>query len=166
MKTGIVGAGISGLATGQAILARLPFAEVVIFEAAAQTGGKILSEITPEGYLCEWGVNGFLDKSPRTLELCDEIGLTPVPADSAANRRYVYSEGELHRLPEKPRQFLQSKLLSVPGRLRVIAEVFTRKTDQADQTLAEFGTRHLGSEAFEKLIDPMASGVSPETRRL
>jgi oxygen-dependent protoporphyrinogen oxidase len=159
VKTGIVGAGISGLATGQAILARLPISEVVIFEAAAQTGGKVLSEITAEGYLCEWGVNAFLDKSPRTLELCDEIGLTPVPADSAASRRYVYSEGELHRLPEKPRQFLQSKLLSVPGRLRVIAEVFTRKTDQTDETLAEFGTRHLGREAFEKLIDPMASGV-------
>jgi len=109
--------------------------------------------------LCEWGVNAFLDKSPRTLELCKEIGLTPVPGDAAAKKRYVFSEGELHQLPEKPPQFLTSKLLSVPGRLRVIGEVFTRKTQKTDETLEEFGTRHLGREAFEKLIDPMASGV-------
>ena len=159
MKTGIVGAGISGLATGQAILASEPKAEVVIFEAGPQTGGKVLSEITAEGYLCEWGVNAFLDKSPRTLELCREIGLTPVPGNSAAKKRYVFSAGQLHQLPEKPSQFLRSKLLSVPGRLRVIGEAFTRKSDKTDETLEEFGTRHLGREAFEKLIDPMASGV-------
>lgn len=159
MKTGIIGAGISGLATAQAILVQDPHAEVVVLEAAAHTGGKILTEITAEGFLCEWGVNAFLDKSPRTLELCREIGLTPVPADVSAKKRYVFSEGELHQLPEKPPQFLASKLLSVPGRLRVMGEVFTRKTDRADETLEQFGTRHLGREAFEKLIDPMASGV-------
>ena len=159
MKTGIIGAGISGLATAQAILVQDPNAEVVVLEAAAHTGGKILTEITAEGFLCEWGVNAFLDKSPRTLELCKEIGLTPVPADVSAKKRYVFSQGELHQLPEKPPQFLASKLLSVPGRLRVMGEVFTRKTDRADETLEQFGTRHLGREAFEKLIDPMASGV-------
>ena len=159
MKTGIVGAGISGLATGQAILAKDPTSEVVVFEAGTHTGGKVISEITPEGYLCEWGVNAFLDKSPRTLELCKEVGLTPVSGDVAAKKRYVFSAGELHQLPEKPPQFLTSKLLSVPGRLRVIGEVFTRGTGKTDETLEEFGTRHLGREAFEKLIDPMASGV-------
>lgn len=159
MKTGIVGAGISGLATGQAILARNPHSEVVIFEAGARTGGKVISETTREGYLCEWGVNAFLDKSPRTLELCREIGLTPVSGNSAAKKRYVFSESELHQLPEKPPQFFSSKLLSVAGRLRVIGEIFSRKTDKTDESLEEFGTRHLGREAFEKLIDPMASGV-------
>ena len=159
MKTGIVGSGISGLAIGQALLARDLHAEVVIYEAGTHTGGKVLSELTAEGYLCEWGVNAFLDKSPRTLELCREIGLTPVSGNLAAKKRYVFSEGELHQLPEKPPQFLASKLLSIPGRIRVMGEVFSRKTDKTDETLAEFGTRHLGREAFEKLIDPMASGV-------
>ena len=159
MKTGIVGAGVSGLATGQAILARDPGAEVVLFESRARTGGKVLSEITSEGYLCEWGVNAFLDKSPRTLELCEEIGLEPVSADTAAKKRYVFSEGELHQLPEKPPQFLSSRLLSLPGRMRVIGEIFSGRARKPDETLEEFGTRHLGREAFQKLIDPMASGV-------
>jgi len=159
VKTAIVGAGVSGLATAQAILARDPQAEVVVLESAGRVGGKVWSERTPEGYLCEWGVNAFLDKSPRTLELCSEIGLTPLPADVAAKKRYVYSEGELHKLPEKPPEFLASRLLSVPGRLRVIAEVFSGRAKKPDETLEEFGTRHLGREAFQKLIDPMASGV-------
>ena len=159
MKTGIVGAGISGLATAQAILAQDSNSEVVVFEAKARTGGKVRTQITPEGFLCEWGVNGFLDKSPRTLELCKEIGLNPVSADEAAKKRYVYSEGRLHQLPENPPQFLTSNLLSITGRIRVIGEVFSGKTRKADESLEEFGTRHLGREAFEKLVDPMASGV-------
>jgi len=159
VKTGIVGAGISGLATGQAILAGDPQAEIIIFEAQDRAGGKVLTEKTPEGYVCEWGVNGFLDKIPRTLELCDEIGLSPLGADEAAKKRFVFSEGRLHKLPEKPPEFLASRLLSFPGRLRVLAEVFAGRATREDETLAEFGTRHLGREAFEKLIDPMASGV-------
>ena len=159
MKISIVGAGISGLATAQAVLNRKPDAEITIFEADQRIGGKVWTETSPDGYLCEGGVNGFLDKIPRTLELCSETGLSPLPADVSAQKRYVYSRGELHKLPEKPPEFLKSRLLSVRGRLRVIYETVAGGTNNPDETLAEFGTRRLGSEAFDKLIDPMASGV-------
>jgi len=159
VKISIVGAGISGLATAQAILARRPDTEIVIFEADQRVGGKVRTEMSPEGYLCEVGVNGFLDKIPRTLELCRQAGVAPVPADAAAQKRYVYSRGELHKLPEKPPEFLTSRLLSIPGRLRVLFEIIAGGTDNPDETLAEFGTRRLGREAFDRLLDPMASGV-------
>ncbi len=159
MKINIVGAGISGLATAQAILTRKPDAEIQIFESSMRVGGKVWTEISPQGYLCEGGVNGFLDKIPRTLELCREAGVAPVPANEAAKKRYVYSRGELHQLPEKPPQFFTSNLLNIPGRLRVIYEIFAGGTDNPDETLEEFATRRLGKEAFERLIDPMASGV-------
>ncbi len=159
MKISIVGAGISGLATAQAILSRNPNAEIELFESDRRVGGKVWTETSPEGFICEGGVNGFLDKIPRTLELCREIGLTPVSADAAAQKRYVYSQEVLHKLPEKPPEFLRSRLLSVSGRLRVLYEMVVGGTDKEDESLAEFGTRRLGREAFEKLIDPMASGV-------
>lgn len=159
MKISIIGAGISGLATAQAILNRKPDTEITIFEADNRIGGKVWTETGSEGYLCEGGVNGFLDKIPRTLELCKEVGVTPVAADIAAQKRYVFSRGELHKLPEKPPEFLKSRLLTVPGRLRVIYELIAGGTNNPDETLAEFGTRRLGSEAFDRLIDPMASGV-------
>jgi len=159
LKISIVGAGISGLATAQAVLAMKPDADIIIYEADQRVGGKVWTEISPEGYLCEGGVNGFLNKIPRTLELCEEVGVIPVSADPAAEKRYVFSHGELHKLPEKPPEFLFSRLLSVPGRLRVMYEIFAGGTGNPDETLAEFGTRRLGREAFERLIDPMASGV-------
>lgn len=159
MKVNIVGAGISGLATAQAVLARKPDAELNVYEAADRVGGKVWTEISSEGYLCEGGVNGFLNKIPRTLDLCKETGVTPMAADAAAAKRYVYSRNALHKLPEKPPQFFSSKLLSIPGRLRVIYELIAGGTDKTDETLEEFATRRLGREAFDKLIDPMASGV-------
>ena len=159
MKIAIVGAGISGLATAQAILSRNPRAEITVFESAQRVGGKVWTETSAGGYICEGGVNGFLDKVPRTLELCREIGLAPVAANAAAQKRYVYSNGQLHRLPETPPQFLSSRLLSVTGRMRVLGEVLVRRASKEDESLAEFGARRLGREAFEKLIDPMASGV-------
>ena len=159
MKISIVGAGISGLATAQAILTRKPNAEITIFEAGQRIGGKVWTESSADGYLCEGGVNGFLDKIPRTLELCQEAGVSPVRADASAQKRYVFSRGELHKLPEKPPEFLKSRLLSVPGRLRVIYETIAGGTDNPDETLGQFATRRLGKEAFERLIDPMASGV-------
>jgi oxygen-dependent protoporphyrinogen oxidase len=159
VKISVVGAGVSGLATAQAVLARKPDAEITLFEADRRVGGKVWTETSPDGYLCEGGVNGFLDKIPRTLELCREVGVSPVRADASAQKRYVYSQGELHKLPEKPPEFLKSRLLSVRGRLRVIYETIAGGTDNPDETLAQFGTRRLGREAFEKLIDPMTSGV-------
>ena len=159
MKISIVGAGISGLATAQAVLTRKPDAEITLFEADQRTGGKVWTETGPEGYLCEGGVNGFLDKIPRTLDLCKQIGVSPLRADVTAQKRYIFSRGELHKLPEKPLEFLQSRLLSLRGRSRVIYEIFAGGTDNPDETLAQFGTRRLGSEACDRLIDPMASGV-------
>ena len=159
MNISIVGAGISGLATAQAILKRKPDAEITIFEAGQRVGGKVWTELSPEGYLCEGGVNGFLNKIPRTLELCKELGVSPVTADESAQKRYVFSRDELHKLPEKPPEFLKSRLLSIPGRLRVIYEIIAGGTDVDDETLAQFATRRLGKEASERLIDPMASGV-------
>jgi len=159
MRVAIAGAGISGLATAFAVLEQQPGVEIRIFEASGRPGGKVFTEKTPAGYLCEWGVNGFLDKSPPTLELARKLGLEVMPADLSAKRRFVFSEGALHKLPEKPPEFFTSKLLSPGARLRVVGEVFSARAKQSDETLAEFGTRHLGREAFEKLIDPMASGV-------
>jgi len=159
VKINIVGAGISGLATAQAILAKNPAADITLFEAGQRTGGKVWTETSTEGYLCEGGVNGFLDKVPETLELCRETGLLPLPADISAKKRYVFSHNQLHKLPEKPPEFLKSKLLSVRGRLRVILETVAGGTDIDDESLAQFATRRLGREASERLIDPMASGV-------
>ncbi len=94
LKINVVGGGISGLATAQAILAAMPSAEIIILESARRAGGKVWTELSPEGYLCEGGVNGFLNKIPKTLESCAELGISPLGADIAAQRRYVFSRNK------------------------------------------------------------------------
>lgn len=159
MRTIIVGGGISGLATAHALLEKEPGHELVVLEASSRVGGKVWSDKSPEGYLCESGVNAFLDNKPKTLELSHALGLTPVTSFDASRHRFVYSGNQLHELPGSPPAFLTSQLLSISGRLRVMLETLIPRGKIQDESLAEFAIRRLGHEAFEKLIDPMASGV-------
>ncbi|WP_455199857.1 protoporphyrinogen oxidase [Kaarinaea lacus] len=159
MKTIIVGAGISGLATAHALLEQQPDLELYVFESADRPGGKIWSEKTSEGYLCEWGVNAFLDSKPKTIELAKSLNLSPVTSYDASRHRFVYSDHKLRKLPGSPPAFLKSDLVSWPGKLRIAMETLVPRASKDEETLKEFAMRRLGREAYEKLIDPMASGV-------
>lgn len=174
-RIAIIGAGISGLTAACAIE---EFAQrhhldltVQVIEKQDRTGGKIWS-IKEEGYLCEWGPNGFLDNKPMTLDFCRRLQIEErlLRSDDNARKRYIYADNVLHRLPENGPSFLSSKLISWPGKLRLAAEaVIPRRTDMTDETLAEFGRRRLGKEALDKLISPMVSGIfagDPETMSL
>ena len=157
MRVIVVGGGVSGLSVAWSLM-REPGFDVTLFEASERIGGKVHSEQV-DGYLCEWGVNGFLDKEPKTLEVAGAVSTTPVRSSDASRERYICSGGKLHRLPESPGAFLASGLISVMGKLRLAMEPFIARGDFEDESLADFGRRRLGREAFEMLIDPMASGI-------
>jgi len=174
-RIAIIGAGISGLATAHAIQTQAREAgleiETVILEKEDRLGGKIWS-IKDEGFLCEWGPNGFLDNKPMTLEFCDRLGIRDrlLRSDDNARKRFIYSGKILNRLPENGPSFLKSKLISWPGKIRLATEMFRpARLDDVDETLADFGRRRLGAEALDKLIAPMVSGIfagDPETMSL
>ncbi|MBI5208472.1 MAG: protoporphyrinogen oxidase [Elusimicrobia bacterium] len=163
-RVAIVGAGISGLATAHFIRRELAAAgrdaQLVILESRRVAGGSMRT-IAEEGYLMEWGPNGFLTNKPHTLDLVRELGMEArlLGSSDSARRRYVFSGGRLRRLPETPLAFLSSDLLSLPGRLRVLAEPFARSAPAREESVAEFAARRLGAEAMEKLIEPMTAGV-------
>lgn len=159
MKTVIAGAGISGLAAAHALLEKDPNGEVLVLESSDRAGGKVWTEKTAEGFLCERGVPGFLDNKPRTLDVASSLDLELVRSFDASRKRFIFSEGKLHQLPETPPAFFRSNLLSLPGRLRIVLESVIPRGRSDDESLAEFATRRLGREAFEKLIDPMATGI-------
>ncbi|TAL25252.1 MAG: protoporphyrinogen oxidase [Nitrospirae bacterium] len=166
-KIVIIGGGISGLSLAYAILEREPLADVTVFEAEKRPGGKVWTDKV-NGFLCESGVNGFLDNKPKTIELSLKLLLNPLRSSDAARQRYIFSDNILHRLPESPVSFFSSNLLSLYGRVRILYELIAPKGAD-DESLAEFAKRRLGKEAYEKLIDPMASGIyagNPETLSL
>jgi len=165
MKLAVVGGGVSGLATAFRIRERFEAKgqplELRVLEAAERAGGKIRTELR-DGFCMEWGPNGFLDGKPDTLALCRDLGIEHalLPSSEAARKRYVFSCGKLHRVPETPVSFFRSQLLTLGGRFRVVGEAFAPKTPAGiDTSIAEFGNRRLGREAQEKLLDPMVSGI-------
>ena len=175
VRIAIVGAGISGLATAYAVEQQAQAVglevETLLLEKNSQVGGKIWSEKTA-GYLCESGPNGFLDNKPATLELCKQLQIDQhlLRSDDNARKRFIYFSGVLHQMPENGPAFLKSKLISWPGKFRLAGEmVIPRRSNDGDETLAEFGRRRLGCEALDKLISPMVSGIfagDPETMSL
>lgn len=153
----IVGAGISGLTSAYALLSKNKNLDITVYEADSRPGGKIWSDKT-DGFLCEKGVNGFLDNKPKTLQLCDYLGLEPLKSSDNARRRFIFSKGKLNQLSESPLSFLKSDLISWHGKLRIIYELIAPKGPE-DETVADFVIRRLGKESLEKLIDPMCSGI-------
>lgn len=174
-KAIVVGGGISGLATAYLLRKRAAEAglelDITLLEKEERFGGKIWS-IKDEGFLCEWGPNGFLDSKPQTLDLCRDLSASDrlLRSNDNARKRFIYTGGALNRLPENGPMFLKSGLISWPGKLRLALEmVIPKRDDGVDETLASFGRRRLGEEALQKLIAPMVSGIfagDPETMSL
>ncbi|HOP40313.1 MAG TPA: protoporphyrinogen oxidase, partial [Geobacteraceae bacterium] len=171
----VIGGGISGLASAFFLRKKAREQglelEVKVLEKGDRPGGKIRS-IRDQGYLCEWGPNGFLDSKPQTLDLCADLKIEGrlLRSNDNARKRYILSDGRLHRLPENGVSFFASKLISWPGKIRLALEPFApARPESVDETLAAFGRRRLGNEALRKLIAPMVSGVfagNPETMSL
>jgi len=158
MKLVIIGGGITGLSLAYFLREKNPSFDIVVLESEKKAGGKIWTD-KAEGFLCEGGVNGFLDNKPRTLELSGKVSLEPLRSNDAARKRFIFSDGALQRLPESPPAFPGSGLMSLYGKLRIMAEMVIPGNAKEEETLAEFARRRLGREAYEKLIDPMASGI-------
>lgn len=167
MKTVVVaGAGISGLATAEQIRKIAAERELslrcVVLEAEDRPGGKVRT-VQEGGYTCESGPNGFLDNKPHTLALARAVGLGDELDYSSdrCRRRYVHTEGRLHLLPAGTVDFFLCSLLSWGAKLRMSFEPLLprRPPTRGDESIAQFGRRRLGREAYEKLIDPMVSGV-------
>jgi len=159
-RVAVVGGGIAGLATAHALGRREAEVDVVVLEAAPRPGGNIRSEWL-EGYLCEWGPNGFLDSVPETLALVRDLGLDGRvrQANHAARRRFIFRDGRLHVVPTGPGAFATTGLLSWRGKLRVAGEPFARPRPEGDETIHEFAARRIGSEAAEVMVGSMVSGV-------
>lgn len=158
MRISIIGGGISGLSLGYALLKKRPDCDLSIFEAEDRLGGKIWTERS-EGYLCEGSVNGFLNNRPETLQLANSLSLNPLRSNDSSRKRYIYTEKRLKLIPESPKAFLTSDLLSLSGRLRVLWEYIMPRGRGEDETLESFAIRRVGREFYEKLLDPMASGI-------
>jgi oxygen-dependent protoporphyrinogen oxidase len=160
MVIAIIGGGISGLATAFYIKQIRPDSEIYMFEKEAHYGGTMRTE-NINGFLFETGANGFLSNKPDTLDLVKASGAQDLllRSSDAARKRYIFTN-KLHQLPENPIAFMRTKLLSLPGKLRTLGEIFIPPgKDLGDESLQDFGYRRVGKEFTDIFLNAMSAGI-------
>jgi oxygen-dependent protoporphyrinogen oxidase len=155
MTVGIVGAGITGLSLVHHLEER--GVDAVAFEASEVPGGVIRSTRV-DGRVLEHGPQRTR-LTPGIEALVEACGLegdlrtadTDLPL-------YVYADGRLREVPFSPRAFLSTDLLSVRGKVRMLAEPLTDGA-RDDETAADYFTRKFGPEAYRNLVEPLFGGI-------
>ena len=165
----VVGGGIAGLAAARRLESLLPDAELTLVERSERLGGKLLTDEVV-GFVVEGAADSFLSRKPRGIGLCEELGL----ADRLVGRRpeharsFVRHGAELHPLPEgltgliptDLRALADTGLLSPEGRARLEAERdLPPEPPGGDESIASFVSRRLGREAYERLVEPLMTGI-------
>jgi oxygen-dependent protoporphyrinogen oxidase len=159
----IVGGGISGLSAAFRIRQQLPAAELTLLEARSTVGGNVGTDHV-NGFTVERGPNGIFDAKPHTVQLCRDLGLGGqlIPASEGSRKnRFVFVNSRLHRLPADPLGLLRTPVLSLRGRLAMLAEPFRRKPGRlpADESVAAFARRRFGKEAADVFVDALVTGI-------
>lgn len=167
MKIAIIGGGISGLSTAFYLKDQIQNLQVDIYEKEDFLGGKMKTQQVGDFYF-EHGTNGFLSNKPDTLDLIEKSNAKDLilKSNDLARIRFIYKNA-LHLLPENPKAFLTTPLLSFKGKLRVLCEPFIKaKIDTNDETLEEFGYRRVGREMTDTFLDAMVAGVYASTPKV
>ncbi len=168
----IIGGGITGLSAAWYL--QKAGVRCALLEQSRRWGGKIRTEQV-DGYgdtpfVVEAGPDSFLTQKPWALELALELGLAARLLGTNDHQRntFVLNRGRLTPLPEgvmlivptKFRPFVTSPLISWAGKLRLAQEWFLpARTDDADESLADFVRRRLGDEVLDKLAEPLLAGI-------
>lgn len=154
----VVGAGISGLAAAYALHQR--GARVLVLEARAAPGGSIRSEQS-DGFVVENGPNTVVSRDALLWQHFTELGIEQdrVTADRSSGKRYIVLHGKPTLIPTSPPALVQSNLLSLRAKLRMLAEPLLPRAVTPDESVAAFFARRLGSEPMQQLVDPFVAGI-------
>jgi len=172
MRTAIIGGGIAGLAAAYELeKARAAGAEVAytLFESRDRLGGSLASE-TVNGVVLERGPDSFLTEKPAAAELCRELGLGTelIPSNDAARKTYILVKNRMVALPDGLMFLVPTKLIptaltrlfSLTTKIRMGLELLhPPRPSEQDESVAALVERHFGTEAVDRLADPLLSGI-------
>lgn len=169
----IVGGGISGLATAYSLLELAAKSGLslrcTILDAGSSWGGKIVTHRVGD-IVTEAGPDSFLSQKPAALDLCTKLGLADqlINTNETIKKACVLSKGRMCDLPEgllsfTPKQlkpFLSSGLLTWTGLARMGLEIAVPPgPSREDESLAAFLRRRFGSQAYERVLEPLMAGI-------
>ncbi|UQX87397.1 protoporphyrinogen oxidase [Jatrophihabitans telluris] len=160
----VVGGGITGLAASYR--ASQAGARVTLVEAGPRLGGKLLTAQV-DGFVVDAGPESLAPGKPHAAKLAAELGIALAPAAVGAPGA-VLVKGQLRTMPDglggfiprKVRPLATTRLFSPAGKARMAVESLlpARKGD-ADESLRSFTSRRLGRQAYQRLVEPVATGI-------
>ncbi len=153
----IIGAGISGLSTAHALAQR--GASLLVVEAQGHVGGALWSETTSDGFVLEHGTQTVSSNDPALWQHFAQLGIDHACTTTDYQRTYILLGGVLQPVPLSPLDFIRSPLLSPTAKLRMLAEPLLPRAVTADESVATFFHRRLGSEVARHIVDPFVTGV-------
>jgi oxygen-dependent protoporphyrinogen oxidase len=165
----IVGGGISGLATAHYIHSHLgDKVQLTLVEGGSQLGGKVANQEF-SGHLVDTGPDAVLVRAPAMAALLQDLGLGEQIVAPAALGAHVWSRGKLRRLPsgtlfgipDRLLPLLRSGLMSPAGLARAALDLVLprRHTSAPDPSIADLVSPRLGSQVFDRLVEPLLGGV-------
>lgn len=154
----IIGSGLSGLSVAHFLNKLQPDRNVLLLEKSGRPGGAVRS-FHQAGFLAEWGPHGFLDNTPESREILADLGLDQVAqkAPLANFVRFVCHQGRLVQLPQSPKSLLNTPLLPLSGKLRLLADLW-KKPRQEDQTIGQWAAYRFGKSVLP-LVDAAVTGT-------
>lgn len=170
----VIGGGITGLSSAWYLLKQARDVRISLLESSNRWGGKIVTEEVQgngrEPFIVEAGPDSFLTQKPWALQLARELGLEDRLLNTNDQLRKVFvlnrgrptplPDGVMMIVPTRLMPFALSPLLSPLAKLRMGMDLFIPpKRDGEDETIAEFILRRLGSEALDKIAEPLMSGI-------
>ncbi len=172
MRIAIIGAGIAGLSAAYELeksrSAGAPV-EYALFESRARLGGSIASQVVNDAVI-EGGPDSFISEKPAAAELCRELGLGDqlTPSNDADRKTYIVVHNRLVPLPDGLMFLVPTKLVptaltplfSLQTKIRMALELLhPPRPAGEDESVAALVERHFGSEAVDRLADPLLSGI-------
>ena len=165
-KVIVIGGGITGLSAAWYLQTQShePL-EITLIEADHVLGGKMITRRITSDYgdfIVDAGPESFVTRKPEAWHLALELGLEDevINPGSETRNMYVLDAGNPKKIPLSPPAFITSDLLSTKGKLRMMIEpIIPARTDDEDESLADFVTRRLGQEALDKMIGPVLAGI-------
>ena len=155
---GIIGAGITGLAT--AFILREKHIDVTVYEKSSTPGG-VIRTIHRDGWRVELGPNTIMARKPKVWELLNAVDLSDrvIFANERSKNRYIVKNGRPRALPLSLMDFITTGLFSWSSKLGLFREPFIKPVGDDDESVAGFFERRFGREAVQYAVDPFVAGI-------
>jgi protoporphyrinogen/coproporphyrinogen III oxidase len=165
----IVGGGVSGLATAHYLHSSLGRGvQLTLVEGGPHLGGKVANQQF-SGHLVDTGPDAVLVRAPAMAALLQDLGLGDQIVAPASLGAHVWSRGKLRRLPsgtlfgvpDRLLPLMRSGLMSPLGLARAALDLVLPRSHAStpDPSIAELVTPRLGSQVFNRLVEPLLGGV-------